>query len=184
MTHDIHDSWWRHQMETFSVLLTICAGNSPVTGEFPAQRPMTRTFDFFFDLHLNNGCVNNHEASDLRHHCIHYGVTVMYGTVSFCTNPLMCMANVQWLSHWCHNVFFSQWAWDSEDLWSPIGVLMANQTSNTGIWPMKNMYRIHKDLCIYFGVTIRGHIFCVSKVLTNKIRCYICNVLSHWLIPC
>ena len=25
--------WWRHQMETFSALLALCAGNSPVTGE-------------------------------------------------------------------------------------------------------------------------------------------------------
>ena len=46
-------SWWRHQMETFSALLAICAGNSPVTGEFPAQRPVTRSFDVSFDLHLN-----------------------------------------------------------------------------------------------------------------------------------
>ena len=30
-------TWWRHQMETFSTLLAICAGNSQVTGEFPAQ---------------------------------------------------------------------------------------------------------------------------------------------------
>ena len=45
--------WWRHQMETFSALLTHCAGNSPVTGEFPAQRPVTRSFDVFFDLRLN-----------------------------------------------------------------------------------------------------------------------------------
>ena len=27
-------------------------GNSPVTGEFLAQRPVTRSFDVFFDLHL------------------------------------------------------------------------------------------------------------------------------------
>ena len=40
-------------METFSVLLAICGGNSPVTGEFPAQRPVTRSFDVFFDLRLN-----------------------------------------------------------------------------------------------------------------------------------
>ena len=40
-------------METFSALLAICAGNSSVTGEFPAQRPVTRSFDVFFDLHLN-----------------------------------------------------------------------------------------------------------------------------------
>ena len=34
--------WWRHQMESFSALLALCAGNSPVTGEFPSQRPVTR----------------------------------------------------------------------------------------------------------------------------------------------
>ena len=43
------ESWWRHQMETFSALLAICAGNSPI----PAQRPVTRSFDVFFDLRLN-----------------------------------------------------------------------------------------------------------------------------------
>ena len=44
-------TWWRHQMEKFSALLTLCAGNSPVTGEFSAERPVTRSFDVFFDLH-------------------------------------------------------------------------------------------------------------------------------------
>ena len=46
-------SWWRHQMEAFSALLAICAGNSPVTGEFPAQRPVRQSFDVFFDLRMN-----------------------------------------------------------------------------------------------------------------------------------
>ena len=46
-------SWLRHQMETFSALLAICAGNSPFRGEFPAQRPVTRSFDVFFDLRPN-----------------------------------------------------------------------------------------------------------------------------------
>ena len=45
--------WWRHQMETFSALLALCAGNSSVTGEFPAQCPETRSFDDFFGLRLN-----------------------------------------------------------------------------------------------------------------------------------
>ena len=40
-------------MKTFSELLAICAGNSLVTGEFPAQRPVTQSFDVFFDLRLN-----------------------------------------------------------------------------------------------------------------------------------
>ena len=34
-------------------LLALCAGNSPVTSEFPAQRPVMRSFDVFFNLHLN-----------------------------------------------------------------------------------------------------------------------------------
>ena len=48
-----NSSWWRHQMETFSALLAICAGNSPVPGEFPTQRPVTRSFDVYFDLRPN-----------------------------------------------------------------------------------------------------------------------------------
>ena len=71
-------SWWRHQMETFSTLMAFCAGNSPVTGEFPAQWPVTRSFDVFFDLCLNKCWVNNREAGDLRCHCTHYVVTVMF----------------------------------------------------------------------------------------------------------
>ena len=43
-------TWWRHQMETFSAVLALCAGNSPVPGEFPAQRPVTRSFYVSFDL--------------------------------------------------------------------------------------------------------------------------------------
>ena len=46
-------AWWRHQMEIFSALLAHCAGNSPITSEFPSQRPVTRSFDVFFDLRLN-----------------------------------------------------------------------------------------------------------------------------------
>ena len=40
-------------METFSALMALSAGNSPVTGEFPAQGPVTRSFGVFLDLHLN-----------------------------------------------------------------------------------------------------------------------------------
>ena len=45
--------WWRHQMDTFSMLLALCAGNSLVTGEFPSQRPVTRSSGVFLDLRLN-----------------------------------------------------------------------------------------------------------------------------------
>ena len=62
-------------METFSALLAICAGNSPVPGEFPTQRPVTRSFDGFFHLRLNKRLNNN--AGDLRRHRALYDVTVM-----------------------------------------------------------------------------------------------------------
>ena len=33
--------------------VSLCARNLPVTGEFPSQSPVTRSFDVFFDLYLN-----------------------------------------------------------------------------------------------------------------------------------
>ena len=64
-------------METFSALLAICAGNSPVTGEFPAQGPVMRSFDVFFDLRLNERLSKQWEPGDLRRHRTYYAVTVM-----------------------------------------------------------------------------------------------------------
>ena len=43
-------TWRRHQLETFAAILAICAGNLPVTGEVPTQRPVTQSFDVFFAL--------------------------------------------------------------------------------------------------------------------------------------
>ena len=76
-------SIWRHQMETFSALLALCAGNSPpVTGEFPTQRPVTRGFDVFFDLRLNKqlnkqpwGWWFEMLSRSLLHHCNDYQAT-------------------------------------------------------------------------------------------------------------
>ena len=48
LSHTI--AWWRHQMETLSVLLALCEGNPPVTGGFPSHRPVTHSFGVFFDL--------------------------------------------------------------------------------------------------------------------------------------
>ena len=61
----------------FTVLLAICAGNSPVTGEFPTQRPVMRSFDVFFDMCLINVWINNREAGDVRRYLAHYDATVM-----------------------------------------------------------------------------------------------------------
>ena len=62
-------------METFSALLAICAGNSLVNGEFPAQRLVTQSFDVFFYLRPNERLSKQSWAGDLRRHCALYDVT-------------------------------------------------------------------------------------------------------------
>ena len=54
----VQNALWHDDLmkcDIFSALLTFCAANSPVTGKFPTQRPVTQSFDIFFDLCLNNG---------------------------------------------------------------------------------------------------------------------------------
>ena len=46
-------------------------------GEFPAQRPVTRSFDVFFDLRLNKRLSKQPEAGELRRHRGHYDISVM-----------------------------------------------------------------------------------------------------------
>ena len=78
-------SWWRHQKETFSALLAIFAGNSPVNS--PHKGQWRGALKFSLICARINGWVNNGEAGDLRHHRAHYDVIVM----------------IMWFSSW------SQW---------------------------------------------------------------------------
>ena len=71
VAHDDVIKW-----KLFSVLLALCAGNSLVTGEFPSQRPVSRSFDVFFDLHLNKRLSKQSRcwwfktpSRSLWHHC-------------------------------------------------------------------------------------------------------------------
>ena len=70
--------WWRHQMETFSALLALSAGNSlwsPVNSHHKGQWRGALIFSLIYAW--TNGRANNRYAGDLRHHCAHYVVTVM-----------------------------------------------------------------------------------------------------------
>ena len=78
-------SRWRHQMETFSALLALYAGNSPVNGEFPTQRPVTRRFDVFLDLCGNKrlskqswGWWFETPSSSLWRHCNEIGMAHLW----------------------------------------------------------------------------------------------------------
>ena len=85
-------------METFSALLALCAGNSPVTGEFPSQMPVTKSFDVFFDLRLNKR-LSNREAVDLRRHRAHCDVVVMTKRFQTETDNRRMYSLSQW-KHW------------------------------------------------------------------------------------
>ena len=48
-----------------------------ITGEFPAQKPVTPSFDVFFDLRPNKRLSKQSWAGDLRRHRVYYDVTVI-----------------------------------------------------------------------------------------------------------
>ena len=109
--HQATMTWWHHQMETFSVLLSLCAGNSPVPGEFPAQRPVTRTFEVFFDLRPNKrlskqllGWWFDTLSSPLWCHC--NGVKAMTASICPCYNGMVCLTILtkyqDFLHRWIH----------------------------------------------------------------------------------
>ena len=64
-------------METFSALLAICAGNSPVPGEFPHKDQWRGALMFPLICVWINGWVNIRDAGDLSLYRAHYDVTVM-----------------------------------------------------------------------------------------------------------
>ena len=70
-------SWWRHQMESFSALLPLCAGNSPVPVNSPHKGQWRRALMSSLICAWINDRVNNREAGDLRRHLGHYDVNVM-----------------------------------------------------------------------------------------------------------
>ena len=76
-------------METFSTLLAVCAGNSPVTGNSPHKGQWRGALMFYLICAWINGWVNNREAGDLRRHRPHYDVTAMYhGRFTMKSDPM------------------------------------------------------------------------------------------------
>ena len=73
--------WFIHddviKLKHFPRYWPFCAGNSPVTGEFPSQRPVSGVWYFLRSTPKKNGSVNNRNAGDLRRHRAHCGVTLM-----------------------------------------------------------------------------------------------------------
>ena len=70
-------TWWRHQMETFSALLALCAGNSPVPVNSPHNGQWRGALMFALICIWINDWVNIREAGDLRRHRGHFDVNVI-----------------------------------------------------------------------------------------------------------
>ena len=75
--HIVSRPWWRHQMEPFSALLALCAGNSPVPVNSPHKGQWRGALMFSLICAWINDWVNNREAGDLRRHRGHYDVNIM-----------------------------------------------------------------------------------------------------------
>ena len=100
-------SLWRHQMETFSALLALYAGNSSVTGEFPHKGQWRGVSMFSLICSWINARVNNREAGDLRRHRAHYDVIVMLVAVTIHVSAYYSFNKnvLEWKKnkiHYCH----------------------------------------------------------------------------------
>ena len=76
-------SWCRHQMETFSTLLTLYAGIHRSSVNSPHKRQWRGALMFSLIWAWINGWVNNRDAGDLRRHRAHYDVIVILMTASW-----------------------------------------------------------------------------------------------------
>ena len=111
-------AWWRHQMETFSALLALCAGNSPVTDEFPSQMPVTQSFDVF------NMCLNKRLSKQSWGWCFETPSHPLWrhcNEINVCNNHLLWTAYiiththddicVLYDTHYCYNCRLDLWTY-------------------------------------------------------------------------
>ena len=89
-------------------LLALCAGNYPVTGDFPSQRPVTRSFVFFFDLLLNKrlskqswGWWFETPSRSLWRHCDIKAVLNFNSTSAYCSSTPLQTLNILELEQEC-----------------------------------------------------------------------------------
>ena len=140
-------TWWRHQMETFSALLAICAGNSPVPGEFPHKGQWRGALMFSLINAWINDWVNNREAGDLRHHHAHYDIIVMTQKIAY----KMC-------TQFCGVVFYGNYI--TSCFW--IQMMRVKSTIN----PQPNTDNVHNSWDVLYPkwqTLCPGLIFCVRN---------------------
>ena len=122
-------TWWRHQMETFSALLALCAGKSPVPVNFPHKGQWRRVLMFSLIYAWIHDWINNSEAGDLRRQRGHYDVIVMHRPCAYIleqhTLTLAVFESV-------HNISLSDIWYESEYI--PSGMLYSAESCNTTMY--------------------------------------------------
>ena len=155
-------TWWLQlKMKTFSALLVICEGIPPVTGGFPSQRPVTRSFDIFLICARTNDWANNRDGGDLRRHRAHHAVKVMrsLNTTTFITFEVMGMLILITQKRRLGKCRLNQFA-------NGIGVIVNQQQRKIIHFRMQH---------VPLGITY------VNPLKIDPPRSVQCNVVSHWL---
>ena len=192
-------SGWRHQMETFPALLAHCAGNSPATGEFPSQRPVTRNSTFSLICAWTNGWVNHRQAGGLRRHRAYYDVTVMlWGIVR--SRCLWGIARSQYLLHYNDvimgamasqitslTIVYSPVYWDADQRkhQSPASLafvlgIQRGPVNSPHKWPVTRKTFPFDDVIIrYYNITIKPEI-CILLRQTQPTQSWGLSQ-QHWI---
>ena len=112
-TEEKTGTWWRHQMDTFSALLALCAGNSLSLVNSLHKGQWRGALIFSLVCAWTNGWANNREAGDLRRQRANYDVTVVMYVI--------------WVWLWFQNIFVClSPCWICES-WLSLGLRSANE---------------------------------------------------------
>ena len=137
---------WHDQMETFSALLALCVGNSPVTGEFPSQRPVTQSFDVFFDLSLN-------KQLSKQSRCWWFEMP-LHWLWHHCYDKDRCRVMTDSRFHWYRGLIFERWI---QFVWNPH---TRHSLATMSWWPVRCLLACSESivpnfiLAVLYGVVI------------------------------
>ena len=102
------NTWWRHQMQTFSALLALYMGNSSTPLVYSPRKGQWRGALMFSVICARiNGWVNSGEACDLRRHRAHYDVIVMSRMkllINILTQDSLPHKQICVITYLCHNL--------------------------------------------------------------------------------
>ena len=194
-------------METFSMLLALCAGNSPVPGEYPSQRPVTRSLMFSLIWPWTNGW----DTSDLLGHRTNYDVTAISETISEVVIPscqfdrlLHSLSLVAVGLSVGYEIWSTiSWHWHIAFAWSKYRFRNASVAMESWLtWPVRIFQRpltvpFHSDNGIYQLPPVTWSPACChgnrwnttpiqfradSRFATNQSEmALLCNDIFHWL---